>query len=157
MCIFVPFVSYYWSHLSTALHAHWTGGNAPIPPATITSPNRLTSGVSVKVRLPSDLWNIASVPSARATSTRPFTCLQLQGWRSLDKLKLIKIKSSTLLKTTYKNKRCIDVFFFFLHQTEHWVFKFDGVETLLPVSHSWVDIKPGRKNRIRILASSQKL
>lgn len=31
----------------------------------------------------------------------------------------------------------------YLHQTEHRVFELDGVETLLPVSHSRVDVEPG--------------
>lgn len=32
-----------------------------------------------------------------------------------------------------------------VHQAEHGVFEFDGVETLLPVSHCRVDVEPAGK------------
>lgn len=74
--------------------------------------------------IPSDLWNMARVPSARATSTRPFTCLQLKT--ETETVGVTEIHKENVSFLTVSRH---------LHQAEHRVFEFDGVETLLPVSN----------------------
>lgn len=82
---------------------------------------------------------MARVPSARATSTRPLTCLHAEVGE--DDHREAKLHNDLPLRRS-------DAAAGHVHQAEHRVFEFDGVETLLPVAHRRVDVEPvGRTAR----------
>lgn len=56
---------------------------------------------TVKTQTPSDRWNMASVPSARATSTRPFTCLKRDSRQKLLKDRRERLNSEQRAATKW--------------------------------------------------------
>lgn len=78
---------------------------------------------------PSPRWKMARVPSARATSTRPFTCLQWEGGEPGSG------RLPSALPTPAPGGG-------YAHQAQHGVLQLDGVQTLLPVGHSRVHVEP---------------
>lgn len=93
---------------------------------------------------------MASVPSARATSTRPLTCLHVEvGEDEEEEGGSQKGQNHT---TTFSvNLSDADGH---VHQAEHGVFELDGVQTLLPVSHCRVDVEPAGRSQENCMRGS---
>lgn len=90
---------------------------------------------------------MASVPSARATSTRPLTCLRWEKTRKEVGHTKVKLHSHLPMKLSDADGH--------VHQAKHRVFEFDGVETLLPVAHCRVNVEPaGRRQENRVRGSA---
>lgn len=92
---------------------------------------------------------MARVPSARATSTRPLTCLHEEE-KGEDEEE-VGHRKAKLRNDLSVNLSDADGH---VHQAEHRVFEFDGVETLLPVAHCRVDVEPAGRSQENCMRGS---
>lgn len=74
--------------------------------------------------LPSPRWKMARVPSARATSTRPFTCLERESGERAEAGPPQAPPDAPASAGGH------------VHQAQDGVLQLDGVQTLLPIGHS---------------------